>query len=144
MLVHEIIPYILAILVGIFTAAEAGINSQFGKIVTPKIATLHSLITGLLLILIINVSSGNLRQYNRVFHVKPYLLFGGVFGALIVYLVTKIVPYLGITVTLTFIMASEVLCSFYIDTFIFKNEKLDVTKIFGALLILTGVYFISE
>lgn len=138
------IPYILAILVGIFTAAEAAINSQLGKIVTPKIATLHSLMTGLLLILIINIMGGSLKQYTKVFYVKPYWLVGGVFGALIVYLVTKIVPYLGITITLTFIMASEVLCSFYIDTFIFKNEKLDMIKIFGALLIITGVYFISE
>jgi len=142
--VSEIIPYILAILVGIFTSVEATMNSQLGKIVTPKLATLHSLITGLVLILIINISSGSLRQYGKVFYVKPYWLFGGIFGALIVYFVTKIVPYLGITVTLTMVMASEVLGSFYIDTFIFKNEKLDIIKIFGALLILTGVYFISE
>ena len=141
---NEIIPYILAILVGIFTTVEATMNSQLGKIVTPKIATLHSLITGLVLILIFNITSGSLRQYGKVFYVKPYWLLGGIFGALIVYIVTKIVPYLGITVTLTMVMASEVLSSFYIDTFIFKNEKLDIIKIFGALLILTGVYFISE
>ncbi|HCM14174.1 MAG TPA: hypothetical protein DHW85_13450, partial [Lachnospiraceae bacterium] len=38
---------ILAILAGIFTTIESGINSQLGKHLTPSIATLHSLITGL-------------------------------------------------------------------------------------------------
>lgn len=141
---NELIPYILAILVGIFTTVEATINSQLGKMVTPKIATLHSLIIGVLLFLIINITSGSLRQYGKVFYVKPYLLVGGVFGALIVYIVTKIVPFLGITITLTLIIAAEVLSSFYIDTFVFKNQKIDLIKVFGALLILTGVYFISE
>lgn len=141
---NEIIPYILAILVGIFTTLEATINSQLGKMVTPKIATLHSLIIGVLLFLIINITSGSLRQYSKVFYVKPYWLIGGVFGALIIYIVTKIVPFLGITITITLIMSAEVLSSFYIDTFVFKNQKIDLIKVFGALLILTGVYFISE
>ena len=141
---RELIPYILAILVGIFTTMEASINSQLGKMVTPKIATLHSLITGLFIILIINIASGSLSQYGKVFYVKPYWLVGGIFGALIVYIVIKIIPYLGITVTLTFIIASQVLSSFYIDTFIFRNDKLGMMKIIGALLIIAGVYFISE
>ena len=141
---NELIPYILAILVGIFTTLEATINSQLGKMLTPRIATLHSLIIGALLFLIINITSGGLRQYGKVFYIKPYWLIGGVFGALIVYIVTKIVPFLGITITLTLIMSAEVLSSFYIDTFVFKNQKIDLIKVFGALLILTGVYFISE
>ena len=140
----QYIPYIMAILAGIFTALEATINSQLGKVVSPRIATLHSLIVGFLVFLIANLLSGSISQYKSVFDVKPHLLVGGIFGAFIIYLVTRTIPNIGITSTFTLVISAEILCSFYIDTFVFHHQAIDYKKIGGALLIIAGVYFILD
>ncbi|MBC2582704.1 DMT family transporter [Clostridium sp. DJ247] len=140
----EIMPYVLAIVAGIFTTLEASINSQLGKAINPKVATLHSLLVGLLVMLIVNILSGTLSEYSKVLNVRLQWLIGGIFGALTIYFVTKTVPKLGITITLTMVIAAQILSSFYIDIVVLKHQRLEITKIFGVFLIIAGVYFISE
>lgn len=141
---EEIMPYILAIAAGVFTTLEANINSNLGREINPKVATLHSLLVGLLLMLVVNILSGTLSDYSKVSNVRFRWLIGGIFGALIIYFVTKTVPKIGTTITLTLVVASQILSSFYIDTFVLKNEKLEPAKILGAFLVLAGVYILSE
>lgn len=137
-------PYVFAILTGVFTTIEATVNAQLGKIVTPKIATLHSLFVGLLVMLIANILNGTLNQYSKVSNVELHWLIGGIFGALIIYLMTLTIPKLGVTITLTIVITSQILSSFYIDTFILKQQQLELTKIIGAFLVVMGLYFIME
>ncbi len=141
---NEIMPYVFAILTGVFTTIEATVNAQLGKIVTPKIATLHSLFVGLLVMLIANILNGTLDQYSKVSNVELHWLIGGIFGALIIYLMTLTIPKLGVTITLTIVITSQILSSFYIDTFILKQQQLELTKIIGAFLVVMGLYFIME
>nr|WP_312576882.1 DMT family transporter [Sedimentibacter sp.] len=141
---NEIMPYVFAILTGIFTTIEATINAQLGRLVTPKIATLHSLFVGLLVMLIANIFNGSLGQYSKVSNVELQWLIGGIFGALIIYLMTLTIPKLGVTITLTIIITSQILSSFYIDTFILRQQQLELIKIIGAFLVVTGLYFIME
>ncbi|NLK21433.1 MAG: DMT family transporter [Epulopiscium sp.] len=143
-MIHEIIPYILAIAAGIFTTLEADINAQLGKAVNPKIASLHSLLVGLIVMLLINITGGTLREYTKIFNVKLQYLIGGIFGAFIIYFVTKAIPKLGMTITLTMIVAAQILSSLYMDFIILRNQKLSMGKIFGTVLVLLGVYFISD
>ena len=140
----DIIPYVLAILTGIFTTIEATVNAQLGRFVTPKIATLHSLFVGLLVMLIANILNGSLSQYSKVSNVDLQWLIGGIFGALIIYLLTLTIPKLGVTITLTIVITSQILSSFCIDTFILKQQQLELIKIIGAFLVITGLYFIME
>ncbi|MBP1926762.1 transporter family-2 protein [Sedimentibacter acidaminivorans] len=141
---NEIMPYVFAILTGIFTTVEATVNAQLGRIVTPKIATLHSLFVGLLVMLIANILNGTLGQYSKVSNVEFQWLIGGIFGALIIYLMTLTIPKLGVTITLTIVITSQILSSFYIDTFILKQQQLELTKIIGAFLVVMGLYFIMD
>ena len=140
---NEITPYILAILTGIFTTLEATVNAQLGRIVTPKIATLHSLFVGLLAMFIVNILSGTLIQYSKLSKVSIQWSIGGLFGALAIYLLTLIIPKLGVTMTFTIVITFQILSSFYIDTFILK-QHFKLTQIIGAFLIITGLYFITE
>ncbi len=140
----EIFPYILAIAAGIFTTLEASLNSQLGELVSPKVATLHSLLVGSLVMFVASILSGSLNEYHKVLNIRFLLLIGGIFGALIIYFTTKAVPKLGITTTLTMVIAAQILSSLYFDIFVLKQQRLDINKIFGALLVLCGVYFISE
>ncbi|MBB6217983.1 transporter family-2 protein [Anaerosolibacter carboniphilus] len=140
----DLLPILFAISAGIFTALETSINAKLGNIVTPIIATLHSLITGALIILIANLLKGSLSQYAQVIHVRPHLLIGGIFGTFIIYLVTKTMPKLGVATTLTIVVASEIICGLLIDAFITKQHEFDWLKLIGVILLLCGTFFIAR
>jgi bacterial/archaeal transporter family-2 protein len=140
----EYLPYFLALSAGVFTAIEVGINSRLGKIVTPTIATLHSLIIGMLFFFTINLLQGTLSQYKNVFKVNPFLLIGGVFGALIIYIATKTIPKLGITTTLILVVSAEVLTGLFIDCFLTKEQVFSTLKIAGLIFVLIGIYILVD
>ena len=140
----EYIPYFLALAAGIFTALEVGINARLGKIVTPKIATLHNLIIGMLFFFTINLLQGTLNQYKNIFKINPLLLIGGIFGALIIFLVTKTVPKFGITTTLILVVSAEVLTGLFIDCFLTREQVFSTIKIAGLLFILIGIYILVD
>jgi transporter family-2 protein len=140
----ELIPYFIAICVGIFTTLEVSINARLGKIVSPKIATLHSLIVGMLFFFFVNLLQGSLNQYKNVFKVNPIWLFGGLFGALIIYLSAKIAPRLGITTTLILIVASEVLTGLFIECFITRVQVFSFIKLVGLICVLIGIYILVD
>ena len=140
---NEIMLYMLAILTGIFTTLEATINSQLGRYVTPKIATLHSLFVGFLIMLILNIMNGTINQYSKIYDVAFQWSIGGVFGALAIFLLTLLIPKLGVTITFTIVITFQILSSFYIDTFIMK-QQFKLVQIAGAFLIITGLYFMME
>ncbi|MEW9124241.1 MAG: DMT family transporter [Thermotaleaceae bacterium] len=137
---NESVALVFAILAGIFTTLEAAINAKLGKLVTPKIATLHNLITGVIVILIANIFKGTIHQYRQILHVNPQLLIGGIFGTFIVYFVTKAIPKLGIATTLTLIVASQVISGLLIDIFISKHDHLNWMKCMGIFFLLVGTY----
>jgi transporter family-2 protein len=145
MSIKELIPYVFAILAGIFTTLESSINGYIGKIITPKIATIYSLIVGLGIMFVITMAGGNLGSYRNILRLNPKLLTAGAFagvGALIIYFVARTVPTLGVTVTLTLVVAAQILSGLYIDLVITK-QHLDIYKILGALSVILGVYFIT-
>lgn len=142
----QLVPYIFAMLAGIFTTLESGINGHIGKIVTPKIATIYSLIVGLAIMIIIAFAGGGLGQFKNVFHMPSSLkiagALGGFFGAMIIYLVAKTIPNLGVTATLTLVVAAQILSGLYFDIVITK-QQIDFYKIIGASAVIVGVYFIT-
>ncbi|MDF2892179.1 MAG: hypothetical protein K0R80_2546 [Clostridia bacterium] len=140
----DYLPYFFAMAAGIFTALEVGINARLGKLVTPKIATLHSLIIGVLFFFTINLFQGSLYQYKKILKINPMLLIGGFFGALIIYISTKTVPKLGITTTLILVVSAEVLTGLFIDCFITREQAFDIFKIAGLLFVLIGIYILVD
>ncbi|MHB8130274.1 MAG: DMT family transporter [Mobilitalea sp.] len=135
---------LLAILAGIFTTIETSINSQLGKYLTPSVATLHSLITGMTFMLLINLFLGNITRYSRIVTVKPIWLIGGFFGAFIIYLSSKSIPVLGISNTLILILAGQLVSGLVIDTFA-NNVEISVKKMVGLVLFLIGaIMYLKE
>lgn len=140
----NLFPIIFAVLAGVFTTIETGINAKLGKIMTPNMATLHNLVTGVIFILLVNLLTGTLYQYKPIMNVSPQWLVGGVFGALIVYFATKSVPELGISKALTIIVASQLISSLWIDAFVLGKQPLDLYKLSGVGLLLFGTYLIIK
>lgn len=140
----EILPYIFAILVGLFTTAESYVSSELGEITSPSIATFYNLFIGLIIFAVPIILNNNIAKSSEFFKTRPLLLTGGIFGALIIYLTAKSIPSLGITVTLTLVIASQILSSFYLDTFIYKLRPFGINEIIGVLFTLLGVWFIVK
>ncbi len=141
---NEMLPILFAVLAGIFTTMEASINAKLGRIVTPNIATVHSLITGVVVIVIINILKGTLNQYSKIIYVRPQWLIGGVFGTFIIYLVTKTIPQLGVTTTLTIVVAAQVISGLFVDVFILREQQLYLYKLSGVILLIIGTYFVIK
>lgn len=51
---------------------------------------------------------------------------------------------IGMTVTLTLVIASQILSSFYLDTFIYKLRPFGINEIIRVLFTLLGVWFIVK
>ncbi len=128
---------LLAILAGIFTTIESGINAQLSKYITPSMATLHSLFVGMSFILLINLVNGKLSYYNRITTVKPIWLIGGLFGASIIYLSSKAIPELGITSTIILILSGQLLSGLVIDA-LANDVELSIRKLAGLIMFLIG------
>jgi len=140
----NIFSMLLAILAGVFTTIETSINSQLGKYLTPSIATLHSLITGMTFMLVINLLLGNMPRYSRVVTVRPIWLIGGLFGAFIIYFSSKSIPVLGISDTIILILAGQLVSGLIMDAF-FNNVDISLKKMAGMVLFLTGaIMFLKE
>ncbi|MBP8641263.1 MAG: DMT family transporter [Oscillospiraceae bacterium] len=128
---------ILALLAGVFTVVESSINSQLGKQITPSIATLHSLATGAVFMLIISLVRGSSSRYIQVFSISPVWLIGGFFGAMIIYLSSRAIPVLGVSKALTLILTAQIITGLLIDLF-FEGVRIDFYKVFGVLFLLLG------
>ncbi len=136
----NVIYMLFAIIAGIFTTVESTINARLGKYVTPSIATLHSLVTGMVFILFISLVKGNIARYAKVSHVSPVWLIGGIFGAFIIYFSAKAIPVLGVTTTLIFILDGQLISGYLIDIFI-NGAQVNLRKVMGLMLFLIGAYF---
>ncbi len=130
---------LLAILAGLFTSLESTINSQLGKHITPSLAALHSLSVGFIFMLFINLIRGNMMErYQNVLKVNPILLFGGIFGASIIYLTSKAIPVLGISSTVILVLAGQLLSGLVMDVYI-NDITITYKKMAGMILFLIGV-----
>jgi len=140
----KLIPVILAILAGIFTTVEASMNAQLGKYITPSNATLHSLIVGMLFMLLISFYNGEIGQYGKIATVKPVLLFGGIFGALIILFSSQAIPEIGISNTLILILSGQLLSGLVVDV-LYNDMVIGSRKAIGLLLFLIGtIMFLKE
>jgi transporter family-2 protein len=140
----KLLPIILAVLAGIFTTIETSINAQLGKHITPGIATLHSLIVGMLLMLLISLYNGRIGLYAKITSVKPIWLIGGIFGALIIYFSSRSIPEIGISNTLILILSGQLLSGLVIDV-IYNDMVIGTRKIIGLFLFLIGtIMFLKE
>ena len=143
--------YILALIgagiIGICVALEPTVNSGMGKYITPRLASFHSFLVGILLITIINVLSGGFKEYKFIIKAPPYLWIGGILGVIIVYTGTRVVPIIGLVSTVTIMVAVQLIMGVIIDHFgLFGTVKVpvDISKIAGALLMIVAVKLIVK
>lgn len=135
---------LLAILAGIFTTIETSINAQLGKNLTPGLATLHSLIIGVILMLFLCSYGGSISGYSKIVSVSPVLWIGGIFGAFIIFFSSKAIPELGISNTLILILSGQLVSGLVLD--VYQNQiEISPKKMLGLGMFLIGtIIFLKE
>lgn len=143
--------YIIALIgagvVGVCIALEPTVNYGLGRIITPKLATLHSFLVGTFIVLLINIFSGGLSEYRNIVKAPPYLWVGGLLGAIVVYGGAKVTGVLGVASTITIMVAVQLGTSILIDNFgLFGAERvpIDISRIIGILLLIVAVKLIVK
>ena len=137
----SIISIIFAILAGVSTALEAFINGELGKNTTALIATFISLLIGTIFFFISICVTGNLKTLYSFNNINPKLLLGGILGGLVIYFTVKAIPNLGVSKTLTLIVVSQMLVSFFIDLNTYR-QTMHLYNYIGAILLFIGTFFI--
>ena len=133
---------LFAILAGSSTALEAFINGELGKNTTALIATFISLVVGAIFFLISILVTGDLKTLTNINHINPKLLLGGILGGLVIYFTVRAIPNLGVSNTLTLIVVSQILISFFIDAAVIGQGTMHLYKYIGAVLLVIGTFFI--
>ena len=137
----SIISIIFAILAGVSTALEAFINGELGKNTTALIATFISLLVGTIFFFISICVTGNLKTLYSFNNINPKLLLGGILGGLVIYFTVNAIPSLGVSKTLTLIVVSHMLVSFFIDLNTYR-QTMHLYNYIGAILLFIGTFFI--
>ena len=136
-----IISIIFASLAGVSTALEAFINGELGKNTTALIATFISLLVGTIFFFISICVTGNLKTLYSFNNINPKLLLGGILGGLVIYFTVNAIPSLGVSKTLTLIVVSQMLVSFFIDLNTYR-QTMHLYNYIGAILLFIGTFFI--
>lgn len=137
----NIISIIFASLAGVSTALEAFINGELGKNTTVLIATFISLLIGTIFFFISICVTGNLKTLYSFNNINPKLLLGGILGGLVIYFTVNAIPSLGVSKTLTLIVVSQMLVSFFIDLNTYR-QTMHLYNYIGAILLFIGTFFI--
>ena len=137
----NIISIIFASLAGVSTALEAFINGELGKNTTALIATFISLLIGTIFFFISICVTGNLKTLYSFNNINPKLLLGGILGGLVIYFTVNAIPSLGVSKTLTLIVVSQMLVSFFIDLNTYR-QTMHLYNYIGANLLFIGTFFI--
>ena len=137
----NIISIIFASLAGVSTALEAFINGELGKNTTALIATFISLLIGTIFFFISICVTGNLKTLYSFNNINPKLLLGGILGGLVIYFTVNAIPSLGVSKTLTLIVVSQMLVSFFIDLNTYR-QTMHLYYYIGAILFFIGTFFI--
>jgi len=132
-------------LVGIQLAAQAPINGGLGRTVGKLPAALISFLTGLVVITLICLVSGQLGQFGSIADAPTVAWFPGLIGATWVAVATVTISRIGAGAVAAATIAGQLTCSLFVDNFGWVGvDTIPVTglRVFGAVLLLVGTVMV--
>ncbi|WP_052218371.1 DMT family transporter [Thermincola ferriacetica] len=136
----------LAVVIGALTSIQSAVNSELGKYIGGVAAALVSFTVGTTTLVVFYLFSGE-GGLKGVTRVAPYLLIGGMFGAMFVFGMIKLVPRIGVSSASAGVIAGQLLLAMAIDHFGWfgvAKHSLNWVRGMGALLLLLGVRLMSK
>jgi transporter family-2 protein len=139
----------LFLLVAIFVAgAAATVQPPINARLAEKIGILHaatiSFLVGTLILVVVSLSVGR-GSFRGLVQVEWWQLTGGLFGAFFVALTILAVPKLGTGTVMAALIVSQLAAGLVFDhygLFGMRQIPLDLSRIFGVLLLMAGVALI--
>ncbi len=133
---------------GVAMALQGSLNAALGKIIglieTTFIVHLVGLMVVFLLLFVFRLGDGDWHRYAEA---PWYTYLGGILGVLIVYLVARSIPPLGVAVATTAIIVGQVMTACLVDHLgLFGLEKASFTwyRVTGTALMASGAFLILK
>lgn len=139
-------PVILIILIGLAGGAAVGLQSPLASMISQRLGTFESVfivhIGGALIALVplLLLGGGKLSQWRSV---PWYALVAGIFGLIVISAISYMIPRVGVAAAITTIVAGQLLVGVLLDHFGLLGASvraLDVSRIFGLIVVLLGVW----
>jgi len=139
----------LAVLAGGLTAVQGAFNAQLGRLLShPLQATLVSFSVGTLAVIVACLLLGaGFPAPATLLAVPPWLLIGGLFGALFVTATVLFIPHIGVASMLVAALFGQMLVSLALDHAGLYGGgaiALSPVRIAGALFVLAGLYLLTR
>lgn len=143
---NYILGIFIAIAVGALTSIQSSINTNLGKYVGGIGAALVSFLVGTLTLLIFYFifSNSGLKNAGKA---PIYLFIGGIFGAMFVFAMIKLIPSLGVSSSMAGVIAGQLIAAVLIDHFgLFGLTpiKFNYIRFLGTIFLLLGVKMMSK
>jgi transporter family-2 protein len=133
---------LIALLSGMAMAVQGSLNSALGKIIGLVNATLIVHVIGTITVsAIVLLSSSDRQELHKLTQVPWYTLLGGILSVIIIYLVARSIPQLGVAVATTAIIVGQVSTALAIDHLgLFGLQPICFTwwKLVGMILLAGG------
>jgi transporter family-2 protein len=139
---------LLGIVAGMLIALQGPINAQLAHALgVPVAAAAASFVAGTIALLCVTLVVTQVRGIAINWHVPPLWMFfaGGCLGAAFVTCALILTPKLGVTATMAFIVAGQLLAGLTLDHFGYFGlavREVTVGRVGGALLLLAGALLI--
>ncbi|WP_373974798.1 DMT family transporter [Chitinibacter sp. SCUT-21] len=140
---------LFALVIGLIVPLQAAVNNQLKSIIggSTLLAALVSFAVGMLTLILMSLASG--QKINALLALpkaEPWMLLGGVMGAMFVFGTTLIAPKLGAASMMALIIGGQVIASLLFDKFGWLGLPLrDISwpRLLGAALIIIGVLLVN-
>ena len=132
---------IIAILTGIFLSMQNAFNANLNKIMGPWETTLIVHLVGFVFSVFMVIIFGN-RNFSGLNSVNKMYWFGGVMGAMVIFMVVQSIARVGTCATVSIMLVTQLFFSAVIDHFgLFSMTKIpmNTTKILGLVIMVIGL-----
>ena len=132
---------LLAIAAGMSNAFQAPINAALSKFTGVIESSCISFIVGALSLLVIVMITGKGHILNFV-EAPPFLLFGGLLGAILVTTMLYVITKVGAAITISSVITGQMIAALVIDQIGFlgvPKSPVDLSRIGGILFLAVGI-----
>ncbi|AGK99729.1 DMT family transporter [Desulfoscipio gibsoniae] len=144
----KLLALLIAAASGVAMALQGSLNAALGKIIglleTTFIVHLVGLLVIFLLLFVFRMGDGDWHRYAEA---PWYTYLGGILGVVIVYLVVRSIPVLGVAVATTAIIVGQVLMACLVDHLgMFGLERVPFTwyRVAGTALMASGAFLLLK
>ena len=137
---------IIIILIGLMGGVAVGLQAPLSSMISQRLGVMESVFIihiggGIAaLIPILYYGGGKLSQWRTV---PWYALCAGIFGLVVIFSMSYMIPRIGVATALIILLAGQLLIGTILDHFGFLGaavRPLDLTRIFGLGVVLLGVW----